>query len=57
MKFHLKKERLSFTAGWITAEKDMVDDIPDGELTLSLLKGDQDSMDRVMQSIEIDEED
>ena len=56
MKFYLKKECLSFTLGWMTAEKDMVDDIPDKELTMSFLKGDQDSMDRIMQSIEIDKE-
>ena len=40
----------------MTAQKDMVDDIPDKELTMSFLKGDQDSMDMIMQSIEIDEE-
>ena len=56
MKFYLKKERLSFTAGWETAEKDMIDDIPDNDLIVSLLKGSQDSMDRVMQSIDVDED-
>ena len=52
IKFHVKKGRLSFTAGWITSEKDMIDDIPDNELTMSFLKGDQDAMDKVMQSTE-----
>jgi hypothetical protein len=29
LKFHLKKEQLNFTAGWLTSEKQMVDDDPD----------------------------
>lgn len=55
MKFYLTKSRLTFTAGWETAENDMVDDIPDGDLILSLLKGSQDSLDRVMRAIDVDE--
>ena len=54
MKFYIKKRRLTFTAGWETTEKDMIDDIPDDDLTISLLKGSQDSMDRVMRSIDVD---
>ena len=33
----------------------MIDDIPDGDLTLSLLKGSQDSLDRVMRATDVDE--
>jgi len=55
MKFYYKKERLNFTLGWMTAEKEMIDDLPDEELTVSLLKGDQKAMDTIMGSIKIDE--
>ena len=37
LKFHLKKERLNFTAGWITSEKDLVDDEPKEDLLQKLL--------------------
>ena len=57
VKFYLKKICPSFTAGWITPEKDMVDDIPEKELVMSFLKGNQEAMDRIMQSIETEEED
>jgi hypothetical protein len=49
LKFYLKKERLNFTAAWITAEKEMVDDDPDSDLLGKLLRGNpQDNFDDVM---------
>ena len=52
LKFHLKKERLNFTAGWITLEKDLVDDAPEEDLLQSLLRGDfQDTLDRAIRSV------
>jgi hAT family C-terminal dimerisation region len=48
LKFHLKKARLNFTAGWITTPEEIVDDDPDGDLLASLLDGDtQDGLDRI----------
>src|SRR5258708_33072325 len=38
LKFHLKKEQLNFTAGWVTSENDMVDDDPDEDLLHKLLE-------------------
>jgi hypothetical protein len=38
LKFHLKKERLNFTAGWITSEKDIVDDDPEDDIFHKLLQ-------------------
>jgi hAT family C-terminal dimerisation region len=56
LKFHLKKERLNFTAAWMTKETDMVDDTPDDDLLDHLLDGDfQDGLDRIIQSINDDE--
>lgn len=53
LKFHLKKERLNFTAGWMTTETDMIDDTPDDDLLHNLLDGDfQNGLDRLMQSID-----
>ena len=40
LKFHLKKERLDFTKGWMTSEKQMVNDSPDRDLLAELLEGD-----------------
>jgi len=40
LKFHLRKERLNFTKGWTTSEKQMVNDTPDEDLLAGLLKGD-----------------
>ena len=57
LKFHLKKERLNFTQGWTTTEKQMIDDLPDDEVMMSLLKGDQMAMETVMRSTEIEERD
>lgn len=52
LKFHLKKERLNFTAGWITPEKDLVDDEPEEDLLQNLLRGDfQDALDRVIRTV------
>ena len=57
LKFHLKKERLNFTAGWITSEKQMVDDDPDEDLLRKLLEGDyQDALDSAIRSANDDED-
>jgi len=57
LKFHLKKERLNFTAGWITSEKQMVDDDPDEDLLRKLLEGDyQDALDSAIRSVNDDED-
>ena len=48
LKFHLKKERLTFTGGWVTSEEQMTDDDLDTDLK-SLLSGNfQESLDEVM---------
>lgn len=39
LKFHLKKTRLDFTAGWKTLEEQLVDDIPKEDLLGKLSKG------------------
>ena len=52
LKFCLKKDWLNFTAGWITSEKDMVDDGPEEDLLRKLLRSDfQDMLDRVIRSV------
>ena len=52
LKFHLKKERLNFTVGWITSEKQMSDDDRNEDLLSNLLDavdGDyQDALDTAM---------
>ncbi|KIM87798.1 hypothetical protein PILCRDRAFT_63202, partial [Piloderma croceum F 1598] len=49
LKFYLKKERLNFTAGWTTTEKQMMDDNADEDLLLKLLdSGYQDALDRAI---------
>jgi hypothetical protein len=48
LKFHLKKVRLNFMKGWVTQEKDMIDDVPDDDPTMLLLKGNQDAIDNIM---------
>lgn len=56
LKFHLKKERLNFTAAWITTERQMADEGSDGDLLANLLDGDfQDGLDHIIQSINEDE--
>jgi hypothetical protein len=53
LKFHLKKERLNFTKGWVTADKEMLEDEPDEDLLHKLLQGDfQDGLDKLIQSID-----
>lgn len=57
LKFHLKKERLNFTANWMTVEKQMVDDDPDSDLLRALIEGDfQNGLDRILQTISNDED-
>ena len=57
LKFHLKKERLNFMEAWMTPEKQMVEDYPDEDLLETLLNGYfQDGLDRVIQSIDNDED-
>ena len=57
LKFHLKKDWLNFTMGWIMSEKQMVDDDPDEDLLHKLLEGDhQDALDSAIRSAN-DEED
>jgi hypothetical protein len=52
LKFRLKKDWLNFTAGWITSEKDMVDDSPEEDLLHKLLRSDfQDALDRTIRSV------
>jgi hypothetical protein len=54
LKFHLKKERLNFTASWITMETQMLEDVPDEDF-LMLLQGNsgnvQSGLDQIMKSI------
>jgi len=40
LKFHLKKRHLSFTQGWVTSEKEMLDDADGADLLAGLLKED-----------------
>jgi hypothetical protein len=57
LKFHLKKERLNFTAGWKTSETQMVDDDPDEDLLQKLLEGNiQDSLDLVIRYMNDEDE-
>ena len=39
LKFQLRKERFNFTAGWVTLEKQMIDDDADEDLLHHLLQG------------------
>jgi hypothetical protein len=59
LKFHLKKERLNFTAGWITSEKQMSDDDRNEDLLSNLLDavdGDyQDALDTAIRSVNDDD--
>lgn len=57
LKFHLKKERFSFTAAWMTTEKQMIDDSPDGDLLANLVDGDfQEGFDRIIKFLDKDVE-
>jgi len=40
LKFLLKKEHLNFMDGWITNEREMLEDDPDYDLLQTLLEGD-----------------
>jgi hypothetical protein len=55
LKFHLKKERLNFTAGWITSEKQMSDDDCNEDLLSNLLDAVdsdyQDALDTAIRSV------
>lgn len=52
LKFKLKKNRLNFTAGWITEEKELKEDDPDDDLLRTVLDGNsQDGLDRILLSI------
>lgn len=52
-KFHLKKERLSFTSSWMTNEKDMTIDAPDADLLAEMKQTDSDGLKRVQEKIMI----
>ena len=57
LKFHHKKERVNFTAGWITSEALMVDDDPDVDFLRGLLEGDgQDGLDLAIRFINDNED-
>ena len=52
LKFQLRKERLNFTAGWTTSEKQMAEDDPDEDLLQNLLRANfQDNFDSIIQTI------
>ena len=53
LKFHLKKERLSFMENWLTLEKHLTEDEQDKEdLLCRLLQGNpEDGLDHIMQFI------
>ena len=52
LKFHLKKEHIYFTEGWMIPEKEMVDDPADVDLLAGLLKENyQDNLDKLVKSI------
>jgi hypothetical protein len=55
LKFHLKKERLNFTQGWVTMEKELID--YDAVVDLkSLLEGKfHDNLDKIMDAINVSE--
>jgi hypothetical protein len=49
LKFHLKKERLNFTAGWVTVEKQLKEDEPEGDLLRTVLDENlQDGLDDII---------
>lgn len=52
LKFYLKKERLNFTEGWLTSEKEMSVTEPEEDLLKKLLNpAVKDAMDKVIESI------
>lgn len=50
VKFHLKKERLNFTSGWITSQKILLEDEPDEPGTENVPACD-DPLDRILRTI------
>jgi hAT family C-terminal dimerisation region len=57
LKFYLKKDRLNFTAAWMTVEQQMTEDDPDEDLLSALFQDNfQDSLDIVIRSINNDED-
>ena len=56
LKFNLKKDRLNFTAAWMTVEKQMTEDDPDEDILCALFQDNfQDSLDIVIRSINNDD--
>jgi len=56
LKFHLKKRRLSFMQGWVTSEKEMLDDADGADLLAGLLKEDfHADFDKIMKFISDEE--
>jgi hypothetical protein len=53
LKFHLKKERLSFTSSWMTEEKDMSADSPETDLLGAMMKtvDDQSTFRKIQEAI------
>jgi hypothetical protein len=53
LKFHLKKERLSFTSSWMTEEKDMSADSPETDLLGAMMKtvNDQSTFRKIQEAI------
>jgi hypothetical protein len=53
LKFHLKKERLSFTSSWMTGEKDMSTDNPESDLLGAMMKigEDQSAFEKIQEAI------
>jgi hypothetical protein len=52
LKFYLKKERLNFTAAWMMAEEQMIDNVPDRDFLVDLLDGSvQECLDRITRSV------
>jgi hypothetical protein len=57
LKHQLKKERLNFTAGWGTSEKQMTEDDPEEDLLAKFLRVNfHDSLDSLMETINEDED-
>jgi hypothetical protein len=54
LKFHLKKERLDFTRGWITSQKLLLEDEPDEPVTINRPVQDLDSILRTIMQEEGD---
>jgi hypothetical protein len=63
LKFALKKERLNFTAGWMTVDKHMREDEPEGDLLRDLVdqrhsEGEfQNTLDKILKRVISDDKD